>query len=527
MTAARYSWPSHPRPIRIDDGEGHVWEGEELLGRAPRHQSCAEFALLRGLVRREEVQRLLDGAARALQLSLDRGSSMAPDSVDGVPTLWHFFIEHGRYTGELEELLRPIVRERLEPYARQRYGEGTVVCHCFLRRYLPEERRGLGAHFDHHAYVTAVVGLNPEDFEGGLFIQGEARSDRKFVDLEKGDVLFHQYNLHHGVDVTAGSRYSLVFWLMDSQESCSAGTVPWYQRSAEAGDSDAQHLWASCLVSGEHSGRSRPDLASAIPWFERAVSQGNVEAMNIYAAILWERGGHGDDTRALALWTEASELGYAKAQGNLGGLLCTGADGRVPRDYGEGLRLLRSAAQHGEDSAAMKLASHLRRAGLPEAVVWLERCAERGNPDACIAMAEVHLHGELGVKGDPSAVVLYTRWASNLGRTQATANLGTLHARGDFGLPVDMVKAAQLWQKAAAHGDPDALMNLALCYLHGDGGMPRDLQRALTLCQSAASQGQSVALQMQLDIDRQLMLETTSSAAEAGTTADPAWESVD
>jgi len=521
MAPAAYVWPDPPRWVSINGSDGFIqWEGEELHGFAPESSSLGnppwerecggngrqrrrvEFFKLRGLIRPDEVARLLEGASLGLQRSLSRGGSMAPDSVDKFPTLWHYFIEHGRYLGELDELLRPIVEERVEPYARQRYGPDVLVCHSFVRRYLVEERRRLGAHFDHHAYITAVVGLNPEDFEGGLFVQGEARSNRVFVPLEKGDVFFHQYDLHHGVEVTSGSRYSLVFWLMDSRESCVRGTVPWYKSSAEAGDSDAQHLWASCLASGEHSGRARPDLASAIPWFEKAVAQKNVEAMNVYAAVLWEDTFARDDNRALALWREASDLGYAKARGNLGGILCTGMDGRAPKDYTAGIALLRSASEMDDYDAMIKLASHLRRAGHPEALQWLDRCAEMGNPDACIMLSEVHLSGELGISPDAAAIVRYTRWAANLGHEKAAVNLGSFYARGEHGLQPDVRKAVELWQKGAAKGDADAQINMALCYLNGEGGLPCDPHRALRLCESAASQGQMMALRLQLEFSQ-------------------------
>lgn len=499
MGVTYYKWPEAPNTVCIVDGNGYEWEGEEVRGVAPKHRSPAEFFMLRNLIRPDEVESILEHAAQALQRSLDRGGSMSPDSVDKHPTMWHYFIEHGQYTGELDSLLQPIVTERLEPYARQRYGPGALVCHCFVRRYLPEERRRLGAHFDHHAYVTAVVGLNPDAFEGGLFVQGEARSDRAFVGLGPGDVLFHQYDLHHGVEVASGRRYSLVFWLMDSRESCVTGAVPWYQRSAEAGDSDAQHLWASCLASGEHSGRSGPDVAAAVPWFERSVAQKNVEAMNVYAALLWGDEAWRDDRRALALWKEASDLGYAKARGNLGSILCTGMDGRVPRDYAEGMRLLRSAADMEDYDAMLKLASHLRRAGDPEALRWLKCCAEMGNPDACLMMADMHITGELGANREPSSIFRYTRWASNLGCAKATTQLGAFHARGDFGLVADVPRAVALWRKAAACGNPDAELNLALCLLRGEGGLRQDAGRALRLCESAAAQGQLTALQMQLE----------------------------
>lgn len=397
------------------------------------------------------------------------------------------------WRGELDELLPAV--GRIEQYSRQRFGSDVCLCHCFLRRYLVEERRILAAHFDHHAFVTAVVGLNPDEFEGGLFVQGEATADRAFIGLGKGDVLFHQYNLHHGVEVWGGSRYSLVCWLMDCRESCVLGTVPWYHRSAEAGDADAQHLWATCLVSGQHSGRRR-DVLAAIPWFEKSVAQRNVEGMNTYAALLWEEPLVQDESRAVALWEEASARGYAKARGNLGGILCSGV--RVPQDITKGLQLLRSASELGDYDAMFKFAMHLRQTGKREAYTWMKRCAEVGNPEACMMMAEFHISGEVESR-DGEAVTKYTRWAANLGHCRAMTALGRFYAFGEYEVAKDMCRAVALWEKAASHGEADAQMSLATCYLRGEGGLKRDEQKAAQLCDAAASRGHLTALQHQLD----------------------------
>jgi hypothetical protein len=51
----------------------------------------------------------------------------------------------------------------------------------------------------------------------------------------------------HGVEVTAGSRYSLVLWLSDSEASVRTGATPWLKIEAERGDAYAQFLYAESL----------------------------------------------------------------------------------------------------------------------------------------------------------------------------------------------------------------------------------------------------------------------------------------
>jgi hypothetical protein len=48
----------------------------------------------------------------------------------------------------------------------------------------------------------------------------------------------------HGVEVTAGSRYSLVLWLSDCAESVRARAAPWLRVEAHHGDVYAQFLYA-------------------------------------------------------------------------------------------------------------------------------------------------------------------------------------------------------------------------------------------------------------------------------------------
>ena len=192
------------------------------------------------------------------------------------------------------------------------------VCSVLLRRYFAngDERRGVPSHFDRMAYVTAVASLNDDGaaadgdaggrwrrpaaraFDGGLFVQARRRTlsraaarclalclqratgsgdetncvcsplpvwrrqagehvrTRSFVRSLRGggDVVFHSYDLNHGVQVTRGERFSAIFWVTDSAASCVGKVSPWYLRDAAAGNADAQDALAELYTMGEERG---------------------------------------------------------------------------------------------------------------------------------------------------------------------------------------------------------------------------------------------------------------------------------
>lgn len=94
-----------------------------------------------------------------------------------------------------------------------------TACYSLIRKYTDGERRGLKAHFDSNALVTAVISLNSygDDFGGGLYVStgvGDAGGER-FLALRQGDTVLHQGDLLHGVNVTSGVRWSWVMWFSD------------------------------------------------------------------------------------------------------------------------------------------------------------------------------------------------------------------------------------------------------------------------------------------------------------------------
>eukprot|EP00962_Isochrysis_galbana_P032545 scaffold10714_cov157-Isochrysis_galbana.AAC.1 len=68
----------------------------------------------------------------------------------------------------------------------------------------------------------------------------------------------------HGVEVTAGSRYSLVLWLSDCAESVRAGATPWLKVEADRGDVYAQFLYAEARRYEPHPPKPPPHISERI-----------------------------------------------------------------------------------------------------------------------------------------------------------------------------------------------------------------------------------------------------------------------
>ena len=102
---------------------------------------------------------------------------------------------------------------------RERYGSpGACVADALIRRYSPDERSGLRAHFDVTALCTCIVPLSaPDEYEGGLYVQpGAGAASREYVPFgAAGDAVFHEWDVMHGVRVEAGRRHSLVLWFAE------------------------------------------------------------------------------------------------------------------------------------------------------------------------------------------------------------------------------------------------------------------------------------------------------------------------
>lgn len=92
----------------------------------------------------------------------------------------------------------------------------TRVASFQIAKYTPEGTHMTGFHHDRDSDVTAVISLNPGDFEGGgTDVRVMPHLSQHISPLPKGSALFFNGKMihHRGAPVTKGERYLLVCWL--------------------------------------------------------------------------------------------------------------------------------------------------------------------------------------------------------------------------------------------------------------------------------------------------------------------------
>lgn len=286
-----------------------------------------------------------DAFARAVRGFEANASKL--DSTDGLPA-YELYIRHQGVDTHPAAASLPALEARMGAFMAERYGCARChVCSVLLRRYLATERVKVPSHFDRMAYVTAVASLNPSQFDGGLYLQRTARSDsREFFSVGGRDLVFHQYDLNHGVELHDGVRYSVVLWVSDTRKSCAADTSPWYVKPAMAGDMDAQDALAELHQLGQH-GYER-DADAAAEWAEKAAEQGSAASQSrLGRMLLAGEGVPRDKARGLAWVRKAAEQGHAPAEHTMG----------VACQYGDEKGGLEAAARWFGLSAAVGVAA--------------------------------------------------------------------------------------------------------------------------------------------------------------------------
>lgn len=391
-----------------------AWRGAEASGELlhPLYASKRTLRLARSLLHPAEVRQLKDYAAG---FTADRRKK---DSIDGLPAFEMYLRQQGQDKHEGARLL-PSIEERLLPFIRDRFDlPGAHVCSVLLRRYVPLERRGAPMHFDRMAAVTAVATLNG-DFEGGLFLQrSDHVSSREYLDgsYGPGDVVFHQYDLNHGVDVLSGTRYSAVFWVTDTVQSCRKKLSPWYTVHAEAGNADAQYALSELYSMGR---RGYPqDAKKALQWMKLAAEQGHAEAQ-------WNLGhkyltGQGVPKRSgpigVSYLRKSAQQGFAPAQ-HLLGEACRFGDAEGGPE--QALRWYLKAAEQREAVSQFQVAlAYQRGSGVAQdaavAVGWFEKAAEQGSGEAQLELAKAYAAG-LGIEQDTAKADAWFKEAALLG----------------------------------------------------------------------------------------------------------------
>ena len=154
----------------------------------------------------------------------------------------------------------------------------------------------------------------------------------------------------------------------------------------------------------------------------------------------------------------------------------------------------RNPAEQGDANAQVWHARSLLRSNeLEEAIVWLDRAAEKGNAEARTMLGMAYGRGRVVTKS-PQEAVKWLRLAAESGYPKAEALLGlTLVTEAE----VRNEEEGRRWvRKAAADGDPLGQSLLGEFLLSGKAGIARNEAEAAAWYRKAAEQGDAKAQYM-------------------------------
>ena len=209
---------------------------------------------------------------------------------------------------------------------------------------------------------------------------------------------------------------------------------------------------------------------------------------------------HGDDAGALAAYVRVAE-DYPESDPGLSRLDSMIAHLRSqPPGQGESGRVqslrtpMEQAAKLGSVTAMLYLGDHLLTTEPSAAAEWYRQGADKGQPEAMLALGDMYYHG-MGVPLEPSQAARWYELASDKGYPKAKVYLAECYEMGKVGMPRDYDKAFQLLNDALAL-DPNnaaATEKLAEAYERGLGTR-KDPYRAFSLMRRAVDLGSTQAL---------------------------------
>lgn len=209
------------------------------------------------------------------------------------------------------------------------------------------------------------------------------------------------------------------------------------------------------------------DQQEAAQWYRLAVEAGDTDAKFLLATMILDGAFiERDEEEAARLLREATEANHTEAKQMLAMLHLEGRG--VERDLERGAELMREAADEGNVTAIYTLGIlYAEGAGVRldtrEAYEWFDRAARRGNTEAQIELALGLLNGDAG---DPDLgeqqrienAIFWLRRAAEAGNPVAENRLAHAYSQG-FGVPLDAVQAAYYHARAVAGGLADARLD--------------------------------------------------------------------
>ena len=158
--------------------------------------------------------------------------------------------------------------------------------------------------------------------------------------------------------------------------------------------------------------------------------------------------------------------------------------------FQDALACLKEASELGFAQAQLELGIHHVRGTLcldhndAQSLVYLKKAAEQGNLRACY---------EYGLSLMENIDPNYKEWMEKGVKANDPYILGRLNYHGYLGRAIDNKKALDYFEKSAAMGDTDGQRIFGVCNFHGTGCI-RDLKKALSIFKESAAKGDAISL---------------------------------
>ncbi|MCA9056257.1 MAG: SEL1-like repeat protein, partial [Planctomycetaceae bacterium] len=235
-------------------------------------------------------------------------------------------------------------------------------------------------------------------------------------------------------------------------------------RQAENGNPTAQFSLAQFLFDGTGC---KPDPHAAIEWLWKSAAQEYQPALGrLGECYLTGEGVAVEQNAGLKLLTQAAETGDPMFMTRLADLLAEGK--HLPADQDASFNWYYRAALQDDPDAQRELMEIYQDAKeFDEALTWLQKAAEQGDPTCQSLLGVWHLNG-FQVRKDAALAVEWFQRAADQGFATAQNNLGSCYHEGT-GVAKDPQKAVEFFRRAADQGVRSAQYNLAWSYENGVG----------------------------------------------------------
>lgn len=134
-----------------------------------------------------------------------------------------------------------------------------------------------------------------------------------------------------------------------------------------------------------------------------------------------------------------------------------------------------------------------------EGVKWFRKAAEQNHAKAQYNLGKCHTRGE-GVERDYTEAVKWFRKAAEQNSARAQSDLGVCYDNGQ-GVEKDFAEAVKWYRKSAEQNYAEAQYNLGICYGFGKGVL-KDYAEAVQWLNKAAAQGIDRAKELLLSLQK-------------------------